>query len=252
MRLLIDIGNSCLKWCLYQHGENHSAGSIDYRLGFEPARWCEGLQLQPESVYLISVASPEITNAVIQACDNHWKIKTTTLQTQRYCAGVSNGYNEPLRLGVDRWAAVVAAYQMIKAAVLVVDSGTACTADLIDQNGLHLGGEIMVGRRLLQQSLSSGTSAIELPFSGNSLQEWGITTTACVEAGAISALCGFVERLQRRARSHLHCDVAVVLTGGDAPALLPHLESMVRYESDLVFRGMMLMAAEKNLGGEGR
>ncbi len=80
------------------------------------------------------------------------------ITTRRVAAGVVNGYADPSLLGVDRWLAVIGAYQRVQGACVVADIGTAATVDVVAADGRHRGGYIVPGPQLMVASLLRGTS----------------------------------------------------------------------------------------------
>jgi len=247
MKLLIDIGNSRLKWCLsLANGELTQPFAIEHGSGLFLQMLDETWQAlpKPDAVVMLSVASDDIAAATATWVKNSWDLDVIKLKTQVACAGVVNGYLRPEQLGVDRWAAVVAGYQLAKGAVCIIDSGTALTIDVVSDNGRHLGGLITPGRFLQREGLYRGTSA--LTNAGNSAGDslWGRDTTSCIESGLIQAQCGLIERSVKQLRRESHDDVVVVMTGGDAAVLLSRLEQGIVYVPDLVFQGMTYMLLE--------
>jgi acetyl-CoA C-acetyltransferase len=96
-------------------------------------------------------------------------------------AGVINRYQQPERLGADRWAALIAARHRQAGPQLVVSAGTALTADMLDAQGVFLGGIIAPGLRLMQQSLAAGTAG--LPLSPGQYAEWPRDTAEAIATG---------------------------------------------------------------------
>jgi type III pantothenate kinase len=243
--LLIDIGNSCIKCATLQGTEIVSSSRHEYSLTEIALDWLDTVTPEPGVIYVSSVGSELIEHQLDEACRDRWNISPIKLNTTSYCAGVSNGYHSPMTLGVDRWAAMIGAYLLVHSALLVVDCGTACSADVVDRNGRHLGGAIIPGLGLMQQSLRSRTTRIGTADDGANLLKLGVSTSSCIKLGAIEALLGFIERMERIAVTQVGEGVTVLITGGDAPALLPLLKSHIRYEKDLVFLGMGGMLREK-------
>lgn len=247
MRLLIDIGNTRIKWALLEDGrlttqsayEYQSGGQLDVQL--EQA-WA-GVE-RPEAVHLISVTNATVTQEIIRWIEKKWSCPVEQLHTGLHCAGVVNGYTTPQRLGIDRWAAMVAAYVLVKSAVCVIDCGTAMTCDVINSEGRHLGGVITPGRRMIWHSLLNSTAGIMLEESERHMVEWGTDTTSCVHMGWVYSSVGLIERAVLQSQRQLNEPIMAVITGGDAEALLPWLSISYRYESDLVLQGVARMVSE--------
>ncbi len=245
MILLIDIGNSRIKWAFLQGEVLHSIMRVEYSECKLDDDWFAETPHTPDAIFMISVASKQTESALGRACHKRWGKTAFILQTASSCAGVTNGYSQPSQLGVDRWAAMVGAYRLLGHAALVIDCGTACTADLIDDYGIHRGGAIIPGLQLMRQSLSSSTARIrdldvDVPLNGP-----GTTTAECMHVGIHEAVIGFIERMTGMAQLQLGEGVSVIVTGGGAMALLADLPDNICYEKELVFIGMAGMVTEK-------
>lgn len=245
MILLIDVGNSRIKWAFLQGGALHSITRVEYSECELDDNWFAEVIYTPDAIFMISVASMQTENALSRACYSRWGKSASILKTGLSCAGVTNGYTQPSLLGVDRWAAMIGAYRLIGRAVLVIDCGTACTADLVDDHGIHRGGAIIPGLQMMQRSLSSSTARIGDMDADVTVNALGTTTAACVHVGSHEAMLGFIERMILMAHAQLGEGVAVIITGGGAKPLLADLPDHVCYEKELVFLGMAGMVAEK-------
>ncbi|MEQ8952723.1 MAG: type III pantothenate kinase, partial [Gammaproteobacteria bacterium] len=157
---------------------------------------------------------------------------------------VRNQYADVSRLGVDRWLAMVAAYQRSGSACMIVDAGTALTVDVLNDDGLHLGGYILPGLELMRSSLEQHT-AIRLGDlqQGLSLAP-GNSTNEAVGNGVNAAVVGAIRQALARLSGE-NDTVKLYVSGGDAPVLRPLLAAVpglhVEEVQDLVFEGLALI-----------
>jgi len=152
-------------------------------------------------------------------------------------AGLVNGYAQPGRLGADRWAAVLGAWHEGEA-VLVIDAGTAITADLVDDSGHHLGGWIAPGRALATGALTTSTRGIRLEAAPDDRPtNPGTDTTQAVASGTLLAITGFAVQTLAAAVEVLRATPRIVVTGGDAAVVATALSGSSVVE-DLVLRGL--------------
>ena len=135
MILECDIGNTRCKWRIVDDGQIVERGSFALMDGFE----CLIPTSQIERIKVASVVTGTADNLVGFAdfC-NRTAVTPEFAQSTPEVAGVINAYQDAGKLGVDRWLAVVAGYHIKKAAVLVIDAGTALKADLVSAEGRHL------------------------------------------------------------------------------------------------------------------
>lgn len=247
-RLLIDIGNSRLKWCIAKadvlgalHALNLPArGLPDLEPMLRAARRVNG-------VVLVSVAGPARDRALFRRLRAAGLPAPQVVHSASTAAGVSNGYREPWRLGADRWVAAIGAWHAAGARrpVCVIDVGTAATIDVVDATGHHRGGLIAPGPALMTRSLLAGTRGIAPRTRGTRLERSGSLardTGNAIHHGAMLATAGFIELAIRQARREVGRGTTAWLTGGAAAELLPLLGVAVRHEPDLVLQGLAVLA----------
>ena len=154
-------------------------------------------------------------------------------------AGVRCGYRDPARLGVDRWLALVAAWQRTAGAVAVIGAGTAATVDFVDAGGRHEGGHIGPGLGLMRHALMH-TADVRPAYTAEADVAPGNDTEEAVSSGTFVMLLGFVEAAVGAFAERCGDRVDVVLTGGDAELLASRLTMPVRHEPRLVLDGLAI------------
>jgi type III pantothenate kinase len=243
--LLIDIGNSRVKWSRARNGKRTAQRNEPLR-GTGLALFRRLTKTLPEQVDIrvVNVAGKAV-EAALRAATTAAGLNPPRLlrSVDRDASGLTNGYHEPWRLGADRWAAMLGARQLTGGgrALCVVDAGTALTIDFVDAGGQHLGGYIVPGPDLAVQSLLSGTRGIRSRASGArpvADRPWPRSTLPGIERGALEACAGAIVRAHAAARRELGPAFKLLLTGGAAPALLPLLPPAVRHVPDLVLAGL--------------
>jgi type III pantothenate kinase len=243
MNLLVDLGNSRLKWAQYAAGLWHSdAASLDSEKNIESLfdkAW--GKIAKPQRVIVCSVSSPERSNALERWIQTRWSVTPHISLPQAEQLGVKNLYRNPQQLGADRWAALIGARGLTASAACVVDAGTAVTVEALSTKGEFLGGAIFPGLQLLRDSLARGAQAIA-PAEGNAADSLARSTADGVAAGTLFGLAGAVERLLDEYRRTLGETMQIFLTGGDAPALAAQLRVPVTMVPDLVLKGLARIA----------
>ena len=245
--LLMDVGNSRIKWGLLESGEIHRTGHISQQRIRE-----KGLQVlttriprRVSEVFVSNVAGTSFATRLSGVVGVHCDCDVKFARSERHGWGVTSGYTQPRRLGVDRWAALVAAWAEVQSACLVVDAGTALTIDAIDGDGKHLGGQIVAGVATMADALAAATNDIPRvkPAPGREASDLGMfaqNTAAAVREGAHGAVAGAVDRAIRALQSNAY-DPAVILTGGDASRILNALCSTPVHRPHLVLQGLAHM-----------
>jgi type III pantothenate kinase len=243
MILELDCGNSWIKWRVVDSFDSTVlfAGSV---VGDEAL--IEALLELPRlnllRCRLASVRSEPITRRLINLISSNFYIECVVAHSLPRLAGITSGYCEPGKLGVDRWLAMLGAFNLAAEACLVVDVGTAVTVDFVTVHGEHLGGYICPGLRLMSDRLVMHAQGVAgLQMGAGSLLDLspGRTTGQAVDRGAVLMLRGFIESQVRLAPTLLGESFALFLTGGDAE-LVGALSVEAHVVSDLVFVGLAI------------
>ena len=248
MRIVVDIGNNRVKWARATGGRLSSTGSAVHVADPESAMQClsESFRQSVTRVVATNVAGSKIKSLFEDTVERHWGLQPEMIDTASMQLGVTCGYDEPRRLGADRWVAMLAAWNLCNGAICVIDAGTAVTLDLVDSRGQHLGGLILAGPRVAASALSLQTSEIGATRASDDMPEGlailGHSTDEAVAYGAMLSVAAAVDRALQIICAQLGDTVQVLLTGGDAPALTPWLQSTVQYRQHLVLEGLALIA----------
>lgn len=245
--LLLDVGNSRLKWGMYDGARIRGTGQVS-RQKFQddgPGALTLRLPRRVEAVFASNVAGASFARRLSGVFRAHCGCDVRFAHVSSEACGVTNSYRQPRRLGVDRWVAMIAAYTELRKAVLVVDAGTAVTLDAVDRSGRHLGGQILPGITLMAESLASNTSDIpsvrERRAGGaGGLEMFASDTRGAVTQGALNAVIGAIERALKTLRQARHRPV-VVLTGGDASRILSALGDQPLHRPHLVLEGLAVL-----------
>jgi len=249
MILLLDIGNTRIKWGALIRGELQ-AGGVQQRGANDVAKVLAAVKqhhYRPTRVMVSNVAQDEYRALLTSEMAGHWGCEAEFAVTQAAAFGVVNGYDEPQRLGVDRWLALIAARKMVDGALCVVDCGTALTIDLLDSSGAHLGGLIVPGVTLMQEALVNNTEGLSVVTEWQAKGEGLLmarNTADAISGGAHYSLAALVDRVALDARVLLGENPSVVLTGGGASALKTHLQCESQLEPHLVLQGLAISAKE--------
>ena len=240
MILEMDCGNSFIKWRVLDSNAVVDGGVVDSDVGLIAALLASPL-LRITRCRLVSVRSDDETASLAALLSSTFSIEVVCASPARVMAGVTNGYEDFERLGLDRWLALVGAYELSRRACLVLDLGTAVTADFVAKDGKHLGGFICPGLPLMRNELRTHTRRIR--YDNLSAEQAllrnspGRTTVEAVERGCLMMLRGFVLTQLQLARDYWGDDFEVFLTGGDAD-LMACAVPEGRLVKDLVFIGL--------------
>ncbi len=249
--LLIDIGNSRIKWSRCEDGRLGKAHAgahsrwrpADYRQIF-------GRGGGPERMLVSSVAGSRV-NRALAAAARRSGVAAEFVKVPRRAGGVRVGYAEPWRLGVDRFVAAVGAHALFPGvAVCVAGVGTAMTIDLVGADGRHRGGVIIPAPVLMVDTLLRQTHGIRRRAQGGASGAAGLfarSTRAGVIQGSRYAAAALIDRAVEEARALVGRRPLVVLHGGEAPLVRPLVQSACVGVADLVLRGLAVLAQPASL-----
>lgn len=242
--LLLDAGNSCLKWALSHDNVLSPVRRVTYSENLDFAdQW--GAMPAPQRILMVNVAGEDIAQNLRHWFRLHWQLPLEMVTATARACGVSNCYAEPGRLGGDRWAAMIAAHHRFRGAVCVIDCGTATTLDVVSAEGRHLGGLIVPGLELMQSALVDNTVAIAGRVEREDDGLLACSTLAAVGAGSLHASVGFIEHVRARLAGLLEGPLTSVICGGNAADLLPWLPAEIHHEPDLVLQGLNIIAMKR-------
>jgi type III pantothenate kinase len=241
--LLIDVGNTFLKWGLFRAEPDGGARENRVESGHAlhdeimalPAQF--GKLPTPARIVISNVAGTRIRSATIRILEV-WPDAPAPfwLVPQQTQCGVTNSYRNPAQLGSDRWAAMIGARHMLGArAAMVVVCGTATTLDFLSADGVFKGGMIMPGLGLMLRSLHEGTAA--LPDQDGDFSLYPTQTVDAIASGCQHAQAGAIERLYGIEARNTP-DMVCVLSGGAAGTVAPRLSIPFQLHENLVLEGL--------------
>ena len=240
MILAVDAGNSRVKWALHD-------GRSFVREGWVAHADFDALDAQwsslpaPSSIVIANVAGDE-TGQRLRKCLERWPIAPRWASSARSQAGVTNCYDEPSQLGVDRWAALIGARAHSSDPCIVVNAGTAMTVDALGAQGKFIGGIIVPGFNLMHESLAANTA--RLSAERGNFTPFPRTTRDAITSGAIQALCGAIERMRDAMLAAGHREPVLVFSGGAGELVAGHLGRPARNVDKLVLEGLVRIAME--------
>jgi type III pantothenate kinase len=263
--LLLDVGNTRLKWALL--GEVYRRGCRFRDSGAVPLSRLRGegsvlrrlfARVSPSGAILVSnVAGPAVERRLLALARLSAAPRPRFLRTSRSAGGVRNAYRDPWRLGVDRWASLIGAHaEYPHRALCLVAVGTAMTIDLLDAKGAHRGGSIIPGPDLMVDALLERTAGIRHRAGGRSAAHdahrvrgaaalFARSTRHAVAAGAVHAAAALVRESVQAGNRLLGRRPLLIVAGGGATAVIRVLHAAHRRQDDLALRGLAVLESAR-------
>ena len=243
--LAIDIGNTRLKWAVYESPQPGAAllhdGAVFLETIEELADKHWHALPEPEAMLGCDVAGDAVRRRVEEQLEL-WDVAPRWVVPSSHEAGVTNSYDHPNRLGADRWVSLIGARSRVLAAgrqrpALVVMVGTAVTVDAIDAHGRFIGGLILPGFGMMQRALELGTAGLKVPTG--EVVDFPTNTSDALMSGGANAIAGAIERQHRRLLEHAGQEPLLLMTGGAAVKLSRLTDLNFETADTLIFEGLL-------------
>lgn len=247
--LAIDVGNTRLKWALYDQPQPRG------QLLAQGAEFLENIDRLSEGAWaslptphrmLGCVVAGDAIKRRVQEQMEIWDFAPNWVVPSAQEAGLTNGYDHPSRLGADRWVAMVGARQRMLAKgqarpLVVVMVGTAVTVEAIDAGGRFLGGLILPGHGIMLRALESGTAGLRVPTG--EVRNFPTNTSDALTSGGTYAITGAIERQHRALQQHTGQAPLTIMTGGAGWKVAPALGVPHELIDGLIFDGLLALHA---------
>jgi len=248
MKLLIDMGNTAIKWANQpekkllgaQQTILHQGDNLDQLL---TEAWHK-LDKPSQGIWVSNVAGAQKAEILSDWIKTHWELKPNFIKTSSCECGIKNAYDNSNQLGVDRWLAMIGARNLEKGPICVLSCGTAITLDVLFANGHHQGGIIIPGVTSMHNALLSDT---QIQFNQTLRQRdkpafLATNTQSGITLGILYAVMGLLEYVMAHFERQDHC-LNLIVTGGSVPALEPLLNRAYRYVPNLVLQGIRVLVS---------
>ena len=250
--LAVDIGNTRLKWAQYaspQPGATLLAHGAVFLETIDSLADTDWKQLAaPGSMLGCFVAGEGVKRRVEEQLEIWHDIEPSWVVSSAHACGVTNGYEHPNRLGVDRWVALIGARhrvlgQGVARPALVVMVGTAVTVDALDETGRFLGGLILPGFGLMLRALEMGTAGLKAPTGD--VVDFPTNTSDALMSGGAHSIAGGIERMHRKLLARTGQEPMLIMTGGAAVKLAPITDLAFELVDSLIFEGLLQLQSHR-------
>ena len=215
MRLLLDIGNSSVNWAMEEAGQFTIYGAFRY--------------------------DKNIFDCLEAWVEQRWQLKCWQPSVSDKFNRLKNSYINTQEMGIDRWLAMVAAWEKHQVALCIVGCGTALTIDSIDSQGNHLGGYIVPGIELMQQALVMKTECINVSINKHASTDYAQDTQAAINNGAFLATTSMIDHVVKRLSDKLETLPKCVIFGGMTELISPLLQDQFEHDPNLVLSGLSIV-----------
>lgn len=248
MLLAIDAGNTRVKWGVFDH-----TGQLSQQNACEHAALAAQHFPSAERVIIGNVAGEQLATQLETKLNHNGAIQWA--KASETYPHLINQYEDPSRLGIDRWAAAIAAWHATNNSCLIVNAGTATTIDAVliqNKQPQFIGGWILPGHALMLQSLRQNTAQIEKSLSDfqfdkkNPMVGFGLNTQSAINNGTMSAVIGAVTLGLKQLTELADNTPSVVISGGNARQIAANCDMPVILDEHIVLKGLYHLAFSSN------
>ena len=249
--LAIDVGNTRLKWTLYEQPAPNAAvlsSGVEFLEQIDRLAESAWAHLpEPRAMLGCIVASHAVRHRVQEQMAELWSVEARWVVASEAEAGMVNGYDTPSRLGADRWVAMIGArHHALRTnggtprPMVVVMVGTAVTVEAVDATGRFLGGLILPGHGIMLRAMESGTAGLHVPTG--EVREFPTNTSDALTSGGTYAIAGAVERMAQHLEQRCGQPPACIMTGGAGWKMQPFMTRPFQLVESLIFDGLLVIA----------
>ena len=192
-----------------------------------------------EGVIVASSVKGEWTESVVEICKNELEEKIKLIGKD-IPLPIEMGIENANQVGTDRVVSAAAAFAVVEDAVVVADFGTAITIDLVDEQGVFLGGAIYPGFELTARALETGTAKLPKVEVKKPKNPIGGNTTEAINCGLYYSAVGLLETITRKYAEEIGKWPQVILTGGGAKVIKDDCDFVDSWVSNLAVKGVLL------------
>ena len=246
--LAVDVGNTRLKWALYeapQPGAAVIAQGAEFLENIDTLAEGPWASLPAPATMLGCIVAGDAARRRVEEQMELWDVPARWVVASESEAGLRNGYDFPTRLGADRWVAMIGAWHRMLAQgparpIIVAMVGTAVTVEGIDATGRFLGGLILPGHGIMLRALESGTAGLHVPTG--EVRDFPTNTSDALTSGGTFAIAGAMDRMVQNLQRHCGALPLCFMTGGAGWKMAPSLNSPFELVENLIFDGLLEMA----------
>ncbi|MBD8048532.1 type III pantothenate kinase [Clostridium faecium] len=257
MIFVLDVGNTNIVLGIYKGKKL----IVDWRLSTDHKRSADEYGIQVRQLFeqnnikasgiegvIVSSVVPNIMYSLEHMIRKYFD-KTPIIVGPGVKTGINIKYDNPKEVGADRIVNAVAAFDVYKSSMIIIDFGTATTFCAVTKNGDYLGGTICPGIKISSDALFE--RAAKLPRVELSKPETVIckNTVASMQAGIVYGYIGQVDYIVNKMKEEMMAkgeeEPIVIATGGLAKLIADESSTIDKVESFLTLDGLRIIY-EKN------
>ena len=214
------------------------------RTADEYAAWLYQL-MQMHGLDLKAISDCIISSVVPQSLFNLRKLAQRYFNKTPYVVGenaildLEIRIDKPREAGADRLVNAIGGHISYAGALLIIDSGTATTFDVVAADGAYEGGAIAPGINLSLQALHAAAAKLPRVAIERPAQIIGKDTVSAMQSGIFWGYVGLIEYLIAAMQAEYGQKMSVIATGGVASLFEGATTKIDHFDHDLTLRGLL-------------
>jgi len=248
MLLAIDTGNTNTLFAIHDGKEwvvewriaTDAARTADeYAVWFHQLMDMQGLKFSDLDACVISTVVPQSLFNMRNLARRHLKVEPIIIGDEGVKIGVGVRTDNPKEVGADRLVTALGAIQKYKGNLIIIDSGTATTFDVVSEDGYFEGGIIAPGINLSVKALHEAAAQLPRIAIVKPNKVMGKNTVEAMQSGIFWGYIGLIDGLVRKIIEESGKDFTVIGTGGVASLFQGASETITHYDSNLTIDGLL-------------
>jgi type III pantothenate kinase len=238
--LTVDVGNTSTGVAVFRDDKivfrNRMPTPVSFRPQTLQALVRPALARNIDSAIVSSVVPP-VDSSLARCIRRLWNVRPLVLD-HRTDTGIALRIDRPAELGADRIADAAGALRFFAPPLMVIDSGTATTFDLINRKREYIGGCIFPGIEIAVRSLAENAARLKQIRFAVPASVLGSNTVDCIRAGIYFGTVGALSHLIGAYKKILGRNARVIATGGLIRFFRGKVPGIDLFEPDLIFYGL--------------
>lgn len=250
MLLAIDVGNTNTVLGVYdatrlaRHFRVESSRtrtSDEYGILFRQLFAASGFDPKTIDAAICASVVPPLSETVVGAVRDYFGVEAMLVGGPGFKTGMPVVVDNPREVGADRIVNAIAAYDRVHGGVIVIDFGTATTADCVSPKGEYLGGVIAPGIVISADALFRAAAKLPRVELVKPKSALGKNSVHSIQSGIIFGYVGLVDGLVDRLKAELGFPVTVIATGGLAPVVSAESRTIEATDEFLTLEGLRIL-----------
>lgn len=210
----------------------------EYAVWFNQLLEMQGLRMSQITDVIIASVVPQSLFNMRNLARRHMNVEPIIIGEAGVELGIEARIDNPSEVGADRLVNVVGALTRYKAPIIIVDSGTATTFDIVDEDGNFAGGIIAPGINLSLKALHEAAARLPRIAIKKPEKVVGTNTVSAMQSGIFWGYIGLIDGLIRRIKDEHNIDYTVIGTGGIASLFDGASDMIAHYDPRLTIDGL--------------